>query len=169
MQDRDFVIKNNIECTHTKVLAIFSFVLILDQLTKYMVRNLMNPFRSLPIVPGFFDLVYVLNRGGAFGLWSSLPSLLRGIIFISFSFVAVLVLLFIYWKSDRAHMTRFGIAFLLGGAMGNLLDRLRCGMVIDFLDFYLGSYHWPAFNVADISICIGLELVFFDLLKKRDV
>lgn len=160
--------RNRIKCTHAMLLAIFSFIVILDQLTKYMVRTLMSPYRSLPIVPGFFDLVYVLNKGGAFGIWSSLPSFLRGIIFISFSFVAVLILLIIYWKLDHAQMTRFGIAFLLGGAIGNLLDRLRWGMVVDFFDFYLGNYHWPAFNVADIAICLGLGLVFLDLLKKED-
>ena len=79
-----------------------------------------------------------------------------------------MALLIIYWKSDHTPLTRFGIAFLMGGAIGNLMDRLRWGMVVDFLDFYLGNYHWPAFNVADIAICLGLGLVFLELFKQRD-
>jgi signal peptidase II len=122
----------------------------------------------MPVIPGFFNLVYVLNKGGAFGIWSSLPPLLRGLFFISFSLAAIVALLVIYWKSYQTRLTRFGIAFLMGGAIGNLLDRLRWGMVVDFLDFYLGSYHWPAFNIADMAICLGLGLVFLEIFVKRD-
>lgn len=156
------------EVTHGRALAIFSFILVLDQITKYLVRSLMQPYRNVPIIPGFFNLVYVLNKGGAFGIWSSLPSLLRGLIFISFSLATILALLVVYWKSYHTRLTRFGFAFLMGGAIGNLVDRLRWGMVVDFLDFYLGNYHWPAFNVADMAICLGLGLVFLELFIKRD-
>ena len=154
--------------THARVLAIFTFVLVLDQTTKYLVRSLMKPYRSVPVIPGIFNLVYVLNKGGAFGIWSSLPPLLRGLVFITFSLAAIVALLVIYWKLYQTRLTRFGIAFLMGGAIGNLVDRLRWGMVVDFLDFYLGSYHWPAFNVADMAICLGLGLVFLEIFIKRD-
>ncbi len=158
----------NTRIIHAWSLAILLLILNLDQFTKYLVRSHMSPYRRLPIIPGFFDLVYVMNKGGAFGIWSSLTPILRGIIFISFSFVAILALLIIYWKSQQAYVTSFGIAFLIGGATGNLLDRVRWGMVVDFLDFYLGKYHWPAFNVADMAICIGMGLVLLDLFIIRD-
>lgn len=159
---------DNLKVTHAKVLAIFSLIIILDQLTKYLIRSFMSLNKSLTIIPGFFNMVYVMNKGGAFGLFSSLNPLLRAAIFIGFSLVAILALLIIYWKSSHTSLTRLGIAFLMGGAIGNLMDRLRWGMVVDFLDFYIGRYHWPAFNVADMAICIGLGLVFLELLVLRD-
>ena len=155
-----------IHVIHTWVLSVFVFILILDQWTKYHIRTHMSLHRSLPIIPGFFDLVYVLNKGGAFGILSSHSPFLRSLVFISFSFMAVLALFILYWRASQGHFMRFGIALLMSGALGNLIDRLRWGMVVDFLDFYVGRYHWPAFNVADMAICIGLGLVFLDLFLK---
>ncbi|MGA1794235.1 MAG: signal peptidase II [bacterium] len=153
---------------HLWVAGIFSSILILDQVTKYLVRLLMHPCMNISIIPGFFDLTYVMNRGGAFGMMSTLPSFLRVIIFIGFSLIAIAALVVVYWKSYSAPSVRIAIAFLLGGAVGNLVDRLRWGMVVDFLDFYVGKYHWPAFNVADSAICIGLGLVILNLFAARD-
>ncbi|MGA1791123.1 MAG: signal peptidase II [bacterium] len=159
---------DNLKVTHARVFAIFSLILILDQLTKYLIRSFMSLNTSLSIIPGFFNMVYVMNKGGAFGLFSYLNPLLRAAIFIGFSLVAILALLIIYWKSSHTCLIRLGIAFLMGGAIGNLMDRLRWGMVVDFLDFYIGRCHWPAFNVADMAICTGLGLVFLELLVIRD-
>lgn len=152
---------------HLWVAAIFSSVLILDQVTKYLVRSLMHPCRNIYVIPGFFDLVYVMNRGGAFGMLSTLPSSVRVIIFIGFSLIAIAALVCVYLKSYNSPPLRIAIAFLLGGAIGNLVDRIRWGMVVDFLDFYVGKYHWPAFNVADTAICIGLGLVILHLLLTK--
>jgi len=149
--------------------TIFSLVIILDQVSKYLVRSFMLPCRNIPIIPGFFDLVYVMNRGGAFGMWSTLPSSMRGVVFIGFSMIAITALVCVYGKSYNAPPVRIAIAFLLGGAIGNLVDRLRWGMVVDFLDFYIGRYHWPAFNVADTAICIGLGLVILHLFVTKGV
>jgi len=159
---------NNPKFSHAGFFAVFSLILILDQLTKYLIRSFMSLNNSLSIIPGFFNMVFVFNKGGAFGLFSSLNPLLRAAIFIGFSLLAILALLIIYWKSSHTWLTRLGIAFLMGGAIGNLMDRLRWGMVVDFLDFYIGRYHWPAFNVADMAICIGLGLVFLELFLIRD-
>ncbi|MGA1843555.1 MAG: signal peptidase II [bacterium] len=153
---------------HLWVAGIFSSVLILDQVTKYLVRSFMHPCVNVSVIPGFFDLVYVMNRGGAFGMLSTLPSCLRVIIFIGFSLIAIAALVVVYWKSHSAPSLRIAIAFLLAGAIGNLVDRLQWGMVVDFLDFYVGRYHWPAFNVADSAICIGLGLVILNLFVTRD-
>ena len=153
---------------HLWVAGIFSSILILDQVTKYLVRSLMHPCVNISVIPGFFDLVYVMNRGGAFGMLSTLPSSVRVIIFIGFSLIAIAALVIVYWKSHSAPSLRIAIAFLLGGAIGNLVDRLRWGMVVDFLDFYVGRYHWPAFNVADSAICVGLGLVILYLFVTKD-
>ena len=155
-----------LKTTHIYTFAIFSSIFILDQVTKHLILAFMNPHKSIQIIPGFFDLVYVMNKGGAFGIWSNQSPLFRGIIFISFSIVTILALGIIYFRSRQEYLTRLGIAFLMGGAIGNLVDRLRWGMVVDFLDFYLGSVHWPAFNVADMAICIGLGFILLDLLKN---
>ena len=169
MQNRDLVMQKN-HAIHAWALALFVIVLVLDQWTKYLIRTHMSLHLSMPIIPGFFDLVYVLNKGGAFGILSSHSPFLRILVFISFSIVAIFALLILYWKSDQDRIMRFGIVLLLSGAVGNLVDRLRWGMVVDFLDFYIGKYHWPAFNVADMVICIGLGLVFLDLfLKEKEV
>ncbi|MBN2373899.1 signal peptidase II [bacterium] len=152
--------------THIYIFAIFSSILILDQVTKHLILSFMNPYKSIPIIPGFFDIVYVMNKGGAFGIWSGQSPLFRGIIFISFSIVTILALGIIYIKSDKEHITRLGIAFLMAGAIGNLIDRLRWGMVVDFMDFYISSLHWPAFNVADMAICFGLGLILLNLIKN---
>ena len=166
MQNRDLGMKKS-SIIHAWALAVFTMVLVLDQWTKYLIRTHMSINRSLPIIPGFFDLVFVLNKGGAFGILSSHSPFSRSLIFIGFSMVAILALLILYWKSHQDHIMRFGIVLLMSGAIGNLIDRLRWGMVVDFLDFYVGRYHWPAFNVADMVICIGLGLVFLDLFLKE--
>lgn len=156
----------NSKTIHARLLAVSSLIIILDQATKYLVRSFLIPYRGLRIIPGFFDLVYVMNKGGAFGLLSDQSPALRGMVFVSFSIATILALVLIYLKSDQEILTQLGIAFLIGGAIGNLVDRLRWGMVVDFLDFYIGRFHWPAFNIADMAICIGLGLVLWDLFKN---
>lgn len=165
MQGRDIGMKN-IKTIHTWVLTIFLCIIILDQATKYLVRAFMTPYRSLNIIPGLFNFVYVMNKGGAFGILSGQPPFLRGIIFISFSVITILALIIIYLKLKYETLGRVGIGFLMGGAIGNLIDRIRWGMVVDFLDFYLGKHHWPAFNIADMAICIGLGVILLNMLKK---
>mgnify|MGYP001042571715 FL=1 len=147
------------------VLLLGLAVLILDQLTKQAVRSHLIYGESRPIIDGFFNLVYVRNDGAAWNILSG-----HGIILILIS-VSVLVLLFIYRRSflqeQLSHRILLGL--LIGGIVGNLVDRIRFGWVTDFLDFQFGSYHYPSFNVADSAICIAIGLyVLTNLLQKPD-
>jgi signal peptidase II len=128
-------------------------ILALDQATKYYIKTHIGPFDPLRILP-FFDIVYVENTGSAFGMFKFLGSSF----FIVVSVVAIIVLSVLVIKDMR---NRIAYSLLLGGAAGNLLDRLFYGHVIDFLDVYVGRYHWPAFNVADSALTIGIALLFF--------
>ena len=140
-------------------------VVLLDQLSKAAVLHKLPIHESVTVVAGFFDLVHVRNRGMAFGLLNR-PDVDFGYYFLVVASIlaisAVLVWHFRH-KEERAQIT-LGLSLILGGAAGNLTDRLRFGEVIDFLDVHLGSYHWPAFNVADSAITAGTFLVVLHLL-----
>ena len=134
-------------------------VFLVDQATKYYIKLNVGFFDVIGVTP-FFNIVYAENTGSAFGMFKSL-----GIyFFIGVSIVAV-VLLGVMIVRDGSN--RFAYSLLLGGAAGNLLDRAVYGYVVDFLDFYIGSYHWPAFNVADSSLTIGIAFLFVKTLRGK--
>lgn len=143
-------------------------VVILDQATKLLVQRAFRLGESLPVLPGVFNLTYVLNPGAAFGLLAGAAPAFRGPFFIAVSVLAIAVICYYHARYARGHpLPTVGLALILGGALGNLIDRLRVGMVIDFLDFYLGAYHWPAFNVADSGITVGVGLLLVEMLRER--
>ena len=131
-------------------------VIVLDQLTKLLIIHVLRPYESIVVIPGFFDLVHVRNRGIAFGLLNHLGAVWSSIVLSAITAAAVILL--IMWltrlREDDRQMA-FGISLIIGGAVGNLIDRIRLGEVVDFLDFYVGPFHWPAFNVADSAVTIG--------------
>ena len=133
----------------------------LDQFSKYLVLSHLELYEVRPLIPGFFNLVHVTNKGAAFSMFASVDSPLRHYFFVAVNSAAFVGLTIAAWKM-RAHHLLYKVSFAMiaAGAVGNLIDRLRFGAVIDFLDFYLGSYHWPAFNVADSAICVGVALLF---------
>ncbi|MBT8329861.1 MAG: signal peptidase II [Desulfofustis sp.] len=133
----------------------------LDQLSKYLILSLLDLYEVRPLIPGFFNLVYVTNKGAAFSMFASVDSPLRHYFFVTVNSAAFLGLTIAAWKMSGQHLLyRVSFAMIGAGAVGNLIDRLRFGAVIDFLDFYVGSYHWPAFNVADSAIFVGVALLF---------
>ena len=141
------------------------FVTTVDQLTKHLVAVNIQLYDSIRIIPGFFNIVNTRNRGMAFGLFNNPDPGPAFYILTGASFFAVLVI--IYWFFRLKHHERFlapGLALILGGAAGNLIDRIRIREVIDFLDVQLGTYHWPAFNIADSCITIGTIWVAVFLL-----
>ena len=142
--------------------------IVADQITKYVVEHYTPEDNVRPVIDGFFDLVHRHNRGVAFSMLADFDAPWMTPLLITFS-LTVMALLVWMLVTDRAggHRARTGMALILGGAAGNLLDRLQHGSVIDFLDFYVGSYHWPAFNVADSCIVIGAGLVILELLTDR--
>lgn len=145
----------------------------LDQLTKYWIMATMNLYEVQAVIPGLFNLVYVTNKGAAFSMFASIDSPVRHYFFISVNSLAAVGLTIAAFKM-RAQQVFYVISFALiaSGAVGNLIDRVRFGAVIDFLDFYIGSYHWPAFNVADSSICVGVAILFvlniLEIKKEKD-
>jgi signal peptidase II len=146
------------------VLLLGLVILILDQLTKQWIRSSYTYGDSHPIIEGLFNLVYVRNDGAAWNLLSG-----HSIILILVS-VVVLVLLIIYRRSflqeQFSHKILLGL--MVGGIVGNLIDRIRFGWVTDFLDFHIGTHHWPAFNVADSAICIAVSLyIITNMLDER--
>jgi signal peptidase II len=143
-------------------------VLALDRFSKWLVATHLGLHDTITVIPGFFRITHVENSGAAFGLFSdsSLPWKLTFLIL--FSLLALGVVGVLLWKnSHRVTITGTALALILGGAMGNLWDRVIAGHVVDFLDFYVGSYHWPSFNVADSAIVVGATLLIADILYGK--
>jgi len=138
----------------------FVLVVVLDQLSKIWVVHHFILYESREIIPGFFNLIYLTNTGAAFGLFAGHPSWLRQVFFIGVAVIALSAIFFIHRKiKDISRWYTVSLALIGGGAVGNLLDRIRLGSVVDFLDFYIGSHHWPAFNVADSAITVGVAII----------
>lgn len=129
-------------------------IFIIDQTTKFWVKNSILPFETI-YVTGFFNLVYVENVGSAFGMFKSLGN----VFFITVSIIAIVVISVLIIK-DRVN--RLSYSLLLGGALGNMTDRIIYGYVIDFFDFHIGGYHWYVFNVADASLTVGMILILIN-------
>ena len=143
-------------------------VIVLDRMSKWLVAGSITLHDSIPVLPGFFRLTHVQNSGAAFGLFAESSSEWKVAILILFSILALAVVSALLWKNSHSMtITGVGLALILGGAVGNLWDRLLTGHVVDFFDFYLGSYHWPAFNVADSAIVIGALLLVAEILFAR--
>ena len=150
-------------------LALSAVIIILDIWTKALVLARIELYEAIPVIPNFFQLVHVRNTGAAFGIGANAGSRLVPLL-LNTGAIAVFCVVVVYALrspvTDRLLQT--GLHLILGGAVGNLLDRFRFGYVIDFLDVYIGEHHWPAFNVADSAICIGIALLFFDMRKKPE-
>ena len=143
-------------------------VVIVDQITKLLILKYLAFNHSISVISGFFDIVHINNPGGAFGLLASLSPQWRTIIFLFISSLAVGLILYFYLKTPQSHpWLAAGFALIFGGAIGNLIDRLRFGFVIDFLDFYIARYHWPAFNIADSAITVGLAIFVIHIVLKK--
>ena len=143
------------------LIAIVAAVVGADQFTKLWVVTHFGLFESREIITGFFHLTYLTNTGAAFGMLAGEQSVLRQFFFIGVAVVALLAMAWFYRKlKKKSSLYTAAIGMISGGAIGNLIDRIRLGSVIDFLDFFVGKYHWPAFNVADSAISVGVGLFF---------
>jgi signal peptidase II len=142
-------------------------ILILDQITKFYVDSSMRLHESIPVIQGFFSITYVRNPGAAFGFLADASPLFRSIFFVAVTGLAVILVVQDIWKSRAEEpLLTFALSLILSGAVGNLIDRVRLGEVIDFLDVYIGSTHWPAFNVADSAISVGAVILFIELTRR---
>jgi signal peptidase II len=126
-------------------------VVLLDQITKYLARSFIGPFETIKVLP-FLHLVSVRNEGAAFGMFKGFGNTP----FIVISFIAVIVVIVLLVKDKE---NRLGLSLIMGGAIGNMIDRITLGSVTDFVDVFAGRFHWPAFNVADSALTVGLVLI----------
>lgn len=148
--------------------SIIGIILVLDQITKYIVEKHIRLYDVIVVLPGFFNLTHVRNKGAAFGILSTVPGIWRSTFFIAVTLVAVGVIAILIRKThERLPVAAFSL--IIGGAAGNLIDRIRYGEVVDFIQWYVKSYYWPSFNVADSAISVGVALLAVDMLfdKKK--
>lgn len=143
-------------------------VLLLDQFTKWLIVKHLPLYSNITVIDHFFNITHVLNPGGAFGFFAEQSPGIRKFIFLFLSSGVALFVLWLYRKTAGSHIfLSYGLALIFGGAIGNLIDRFRFGSVVDFLDFYAGAFHWPAFNIADSAITIGMGILIYHVIFNK--
>ena len=144
-----------------RILFVSSILVLTDQLSKFVIRKTMLVYESIPVIPEFFHLTYVTNDGMAFGI--NFPF---GIYI--FSTISIIFTIFLFWYlwtiKDQGIIIRTGVGLIIAGAIGNLIDRVFLGEVVDFLDFMIGNYHWYVFNLADSYVTVGMGFILYDSL-----
>lgn len=151
-------------------LLIVAFVIVLDRLTKLYIQLELTSWSAISVVPGLFRIVHTENPGAAFGILAEGNSVVRAAVLIGISSLVLVFVASALWSrttSFTGGLSRFGLALILGGAIGNMLDRILRGTVTDFLEVYNGSWSFPAFNVADSAITIGSIILLVELLRPR--
>jgi signal peptidase II len=150
------------------LLVVAAVVLVLDQWSKALALDELSPVYARQVIEGFFSLVLVMNSGVAFGVFSGIDSSLKAYLLLAFSGVTVaLVLVYYFFDRQLDTLSALALALVVGGALGNMIDRWRFHKVVDFLDFYWRGYHWPAFNLADCAITVGVGLLLAATLFGR--
>lgn len=143
-------------------------IVLLDQVTKYLIKINVGLYERVVVIRHFFDITHILNPGGAFGFFAASSPEVRKFIFLFVSSAVALLIVWFYQKIARQFVfLSFGLALIFGGAVGNLIDRFMYGKVVDFLDFYIGKHHWPAFNIADSAITIGMGILLYHILFNK--
>lgn len=146
-------------------------VIMIDQISKYLIQRIMTPYDYIEIIPGLFNFTYIQNPGAAFGLFGGASPTFRSILLIGVSLFALTILLVMYTRlKENSNLIHVSIGMIIGGAIGNLIDRIRFRWVIDFLDLHWKGYHWPTFNLADSAITIGTLILMLNILlsKRKD-
>ncbi len=153
---------------YARLALVTAVIVALDQLSKALVLSHMPLYGSIEVIPGLFRLTHIHNPGGAFGFLAGMDESHRRLVFLFVSSIAAVVVLVLYHRSPATHPAMsFGFALIFAGALGNLIDRFRFGIVVDFLDFFIGRYHWPAFNIADSAITVGITIFVFHVLFRK--
>ncbi|KPA16373.1 peptidase A8 [Candidatus Magnetomorum sp. HK-1] len=150
------------------LLFISLIIIVLDQLTKWLVLINIPLYESITIIPNVFDLTHIHNTGGAFGFMADQSLLVRQILFHGVSMFSLVIIVYFYHQSPIEYpFLLAALSLIFGGAVGNLIDRFRLGEVVDFLDVYIGTYHWPAFNVADSAVSVGVTVLMYYMIIKK--
>jgi len=151
-----------------KLLMVSGSLIVLDQISKMVILRSMPLYETIPVIPGFFSITHIHNPGGAFGFMASQGPEVRSLLFLAMSSLAAVAIVFFYLRTPAPYSwLSTALLLIFGGAIGNMIDRVRFGEVVDFLDFYAGSYHWPAFNVADSGITVGMAILVYHLLFDK--
>ena len=151
-----------------RLILVSGGVVLADQITKFMITRYLALYDHIVVIEGFFNINHVLNPGGAFGLFATQSPGIRKFVFLFLSSLVALFVVWMYRKVADSHIfLSYGLASIFGGAVGNLIDRFRFGKVVDFLDFYLGTAHWPAFNIADSAISIGMAILIYHVVFNK--
>jgi signal peptidase II len=150
------------------LVTIAGLVVLLDQATKWIITSSMSYYEQIKVIPGFFNLIYIHNPGGAFGIFAKNQGTLQSLLFISIAIAAMGLVLYLYKNTPSEYpVLSAGFALIFGGALGNMIDRMRLGEVIDFIDLYIAHMHWPAFNIADSAISIGMVIFGFYIVFRK--
>jgi signal peptidase II len=151
-----------------RLILVSGSVVLADQVTKWMIKTSLVLYQQVVVIKNFFNITYILNPGGAFGFFAGQSPEIRKFIFLFLSSVVAVFIVWFYHRCAKTHIfLSYGLALIFGGAVGNLIDRFRYGKVVDFLDFYIGSAHWPAFNIADSAISIGMGILIYHILLNK--
>lgn len=157
--------KNSARITYLLIAVI---VVLLDRWSKHLVATHIRLYSHIQVIPGFFRITHTENSGAAFSLFADSPAPWKTWMLIAFSAVALIVVITLLWKNNHQHIvTGIGLSLIMGGALGNLWDRLARGRVVDFLLVYVKQYQWPVFNLADSAIVIGAGLLVIEILFAR--
>jgi signal peptidase II len=152
----------------TRLVLVSSGIVLVDQVTKKLIVAALDLHKRIVVIDNFFNIIHVLNPGGAFGFFASQSEGMRRFIFLFLSSMVAAFICWFYTRIARTHVfLSYGLALIFGGAVGNLIDRFRYGHVVDFLDFYVGTAHWPAFNVADSAITIGMAILIYHVVCNK--
>lgn len=152
----------------TFYLLIAVIVVLLDRWTKHIVARRIGLYQHIQIIPGFFRLTHTENTGAAFSLFADSSAPWKTGMLIAFSVIALVVVSVLLWKNNHAHvLTGVALSLIMGGAIGNLWDRVTSGRVVDFLLFYIKRYQWPVFNLADSAIVVGAGLLVLEIVFAK--
>lgn len=151
-------------------LLLAGLIAFVDQYTKIIAKNNISFGEQIEIIPGLFNLTLAFNKGAAFGFLAGVENdMLRVMALWILSGIAIIVVFYLFFVSQKeSTIGKLGLAMIIGGATGNLIDRGFYGAVTDFLDFYIQNYHWPAFNIADSAICVGVVILIFSQEKRQE-
>ena len=144
------------------LIIIFLIIVLIDQITKFYIASNFELYQSIEIIRGFFNITYIRNSGVAFGMFSNLKGSFIQIVFIAIYIIAIISILILYRETHG--YSHIALSLIFSGAIGNLIDRIFRGEVVDFMDFHWQNYHWPAFNVADSCITVGVGLLMISII-----
>ena len=151
-----------------RLILVSGSIILTDQITKYIIKINLVLYDHIVVIENFFNITHILNPGGAFGFFADKSPEIRKFIFLFLSSIVAFFVLWFYKKTaEKCIFLSYGLALIFGGAVGNLIDRFLYGKVVDFLDVYIGTAHWPAFNVADSSINIGMGILIYHILFNK--